>query len=127
MIPWLQIDFYNFSNTGNFGRRQHLREFRNLADLNKHARAWVTHVAGVRIHCTIGQALIATERPLMQALPVMAPDLRAWHQPVAIGRPDTTEPLGKRLFKTQLQLIAELDSTWAGGSKVAEGPRMSTN
>jgi transposase len=55
-----------------------LRKFRNLADLNEQARAWVTQVAGTRTHGTTRQAplsLFATERPLMKALPAIAPDL----------------------------------------------------
>lgn len=60
-----------------------LREFRSLSDLNEQARAWVTQVAGQRIHGTTRQAPLAlfeVERPLMRALPAIAPDLGTWHR-----------------------------------------------
>jgi transposase len=60
-----------------------LRDFRDLAELNRQARAWVTEEAGTRIHGTTRRApleLFALERPLMRALLAIAPDLGAWHQ-----------------------------------------------
>jgi len=59
------------------------RAFRDLADLNAQAKAWVMDEAGVRIHGTTRVAplkLFELERPLMQALPEAAPDLGTWHR-----------------------------------------------
>lgn len=60
-----------------------LRQFRDLADLNAQARHWVMHEAGCRIHGTTRKtplSLFEIERPLMRALPAIAPDLGAWHK-----------------------------------------------
>jgi transposase len=57
------------------------RHFRDLADLNAQARAWVLEVAGQRIHGTTREqplALFAIEKPLMRPLPPIAPDLGTW-------------------------------------------------
>ena len=59
------------------------RRFRDLADLNAQARRWVTEEAGVRIHGTTREQpldLFAIEKPLMQPLPEVAPDLGSWHR-----------------------------------------------
>lgn len=59
------------------------RRFRDLADLNAQARAWVLNEAGRRDHGTTRQqplALFELERPLLQALPPVAPDLGSWHR-----------------------------------------------
>jgi hypothetical protein len=61
------------------------RSFRDLADLNAQARAWVMHEAGVRMHGTTRAqplALYALERPLLRRLPTVAPDLGTWHRVV---------------------------------------------
>ena len=86
-----------------------LREFRNLADLNEQARAWVTGVAGIRIHGTTRQAplaLFATERPLMQALPAIAPDLGTWHQ-VTLHR-DCHVKFDYRLYSAPFALVGKV-------------------
>lgn len=60
-----------------------LRAFRDLADLNAQARAWVMDEAGVRCHGTTRRTplgLFALEAPLLQALPPQAPDLGVWHR-----------------------------------------------
>jgi hypothetical protein len=60
-----------------------LRSFRDLADLNAQARAWVMEEAGVRYHGTTRRtplALFDLEAPLLQALPSQAPDLGSWHR-----------------------------------------------
>ena len=60
-----------------------LRTFRDLADLNRQARDWVMLEAGVREHGTTRRRpldLFALERPLMRALPAIAPDLGTWHR-----------------------------------------------
>lgn len=61
------------------------RTFRDLADLNAQARAWVMTEAGTRVHGTTREqplALFALERPLMRSLPAVAPDLGSWHRVV---------------------------------------------
>ena len=60
-----------------------LREFRDLADLNAQAKAWVMQEAGVRCHGTTRRSpleLFAFEAPLLKALPAVAPDLSSWHR-----------------------------------------------
>ncbi|MBK7794513.1 MAG: IS21 family transposase [Betaproteobacteria bacterium] len=57
------------------------RSFRDLADLNAQAKRWVLEVAGRRIHGTTREqplALFAVEKPLLRALPAIAPDLGTW-------------------------------------------------
>ena len=57
------------------------RSFRDLADLNAQARRWVLEEAGRRIHGTTREqplALFAVEKPLLRALPAIAPDLGTW-------------------------------------------------
>ena len=61
------------------------RSFRDLADLNRQARDWVTLEAGARIHGTTHEKpleLFVLERPLMRRLPAIAPDLGTWHSAV---------------------------------------------
>ena len=97
-----------------------LREFRSLADLNEQARAWVTNVAGVRIHGTTRQtplALFATERPLMQALPAIAPDLGTWHQ-VTLYR-DCHVKFDYRLYSAPFALVGKVLWLRATDSAVA--------
>jgi transposase len=57
------------------------RSFRDLADLNAQARRWVLEEAGRRIHGTTREqpfTLFAIEKPLLRALPAIAPDLGTW-------------------------------------------------
>jgi hypothetical protein len=57
------------------------RSFRDLSDLNAQVRQWVMTEAGVRIHGTTRTqplALFAVEKPLLRALPAIAPDLGTW-------------------------------------------------
>ena len=59
------------------------RSFRDLADLNAQARAWVLEEAGCRIHGTTRTqplALYQLERVHLTALPAIAPDLGVWHR-----------------------------------------------
>lgn len=61
------------------------RQFRDLADLNRQARDWVMQEAGLRIHGTTHQRpldVFALERPLLRALPAVAPDMGSWHRAV---------------------------------------------
>jgi transposase len=60
-----------------------LRSFRDVTDLNVQVRRWIMEEAGVRIHGTTRQqplTLFAFEKPLMRALPTVAPDLGVWHR-----------------------------------------------
>jgi transposase len=61
------------------------RHFRDMADLNAQARQWVMEEAGVRVHGTTREkplVLFEAERPLLKALPAIAPDLGSWHRVV---------------------------------------------
>lgn len=61
------------------------REFRDIEDLNAQVRRWVMEEAGVRVHGTTREqplVLFEAERPLLKALPAVAPDLGSWHQVV---------------------------------------------
>jgi transposase len=86
-----------------------LREFRHLADLNEQARAWVTQVAGQRVHGTTRQAplaLFAIERPLMQPLPAIAPDLGTWHRVTL--HPDCHIKFDYRLYSAPFALVGKV-------------------
>ena len=57
------------------------RQFRDLSDLNTQAHRWVLEQAGLRIHGTTHEPPLerfTRERPLMQPLPPIAPDLGVW-------------------------------------------------
>ena len=59
------------------------RSFRDLADLNAQARAWVLQEAGCRIHGTTRAkplALYELEQAHLTELPAIAPDLGVWHR-----------------------------------------------
>ena len=59
------------------------RTFRDMADLNAQAHGWVLDEAGKRQHGTTREqplVLFTLERPLMTALPAIAPDLGTWHR-----------------------------------------------
>jgi len=59
-----------------------LRHFRDLADLNAQAWRWAMEEAGERIHGTTREqplARFAVEKPLLRALPPIAPDLGTWN------------------------------------------------
>jgi len=59
------------------------RTFRDVADLNAQARRWVMEEAGLRIHGTTREqphALFVVEKPLLRALPPIAPDLGTWNE-----------------------------------------------
>lgn len=59
------------------------RNFRDLTDLNAQARRWVLEEAGTRIHGTTREQPLERfliEKPLLQALPAVAPDLGSWNR-----------------------------------------------
>jgi hypothetical protein len=85
-----------------------LRQFRDLADLNDQSRHWVMHEAGLRIHGTTReQPLVrfALERPLMKALPDVAPDLGAWTL-VSVHR-DCHVQFEKSLYSVPFSLVGQ--------------------
>lgn len=59
-----------------------LRDFRSLCDANHQLKEWVMGTAGNRIHGTTKQrpfsAFIEVERPLLEPLPDIAPELATW-------------------------------------------------
>lgn len=61
-----------------------LREFRNLADLNRQAQEWVLGVAGNRIHGTTREQplrrFVEAEKDFLKALPDAPPELVGWAQ-----------------------------------------------
>lgn len=61
-----------------------LREFRNLADLNRQAQEWVLSVAGNRIHGTTREQplrrFVEVEKDFLKALPDVPPELVGWAQ-----------------------------------------------
>ncbi len=85
-----------------------LRTFRDLADLNAQARAWVTDEAGAREHGTTRRqplALFALERAQMLALPAVAPDLGTWHR-VVVHR-DCHVKHGNALYSAPFALVGQ--------------------
>jgi len=85
-----------------------LREFRDLADLNAQARAWVMEEAGVRVHGTTREQPLerfAIERPLMRPLPPIAPDLGTWHR-VVVHR-DCHVQFDRRLYSVPFALVGK--------------------
>ena len=85
-----------------------LREFRDLADLNAQAKAWVMQTAGQRIHGTTRQpplALFALEQPLLKPLPAIAPDLGTWHR-VSVHK-DCHVQLERILYSAPFALVGK--------------------
>ena len=85
-----------------------LREFRDLADLNAQARAWVMETAGLRIHGSTRQpplALFALEQPLLKPLPAIAPDLGTWHR-VSVHK-DCHVQLERILYSAPFALVGK--------------------
>jgi transposase len=85
-----------------------LREFRDLADLNAQARAWVMEEAGVRVHGTTREQPLdrfGLERPLLRSLPPIAPDLGSWHR-VVVHR-DCHVQFDRRLYSVPFALVGK--------------------
>lgn len=85
-----------------------LREFRDLADLNAQAKAWVMQTAGQRIHGTTRQpplTLFALEQPLLKPLPAIAPDLGTWHR-VSVHK-DCHVQLERVLYSAPFALVGK--------------------
>jgi hypothetical protein len=85
-----------------------LRTFRDMADLNAQARAWVMEEAGVRCHGTTRRTpleLFALEAPLLRALPTPAPDLESWHR-VSVHR-DCHVQFERVLYSAPFSLVGK--------------------
>ena len=84
------------------------RTFRDLADLNAQARAWVMTEAGVRVHGTTREqplVLFAIEQPLLRRLPAVAPDLGTWHR--AVLHRDCHVQHDKALYSAPFTLVGK--------------------
>jgi len=95
-----------------------LRTFRDLTDLNAQARAWVMSEAGERVHGTTRVApltLFALERPMLQALPAVAPDLGTWHR-VTVHR-DCHVQFERALYSVPFTLVGKV--LWLRATDVA--------
>lgn len=85
------------------------RSFRDMPDLNDQARRWVVDEAGMRIHGTTReqpQKRFAIEKPLMRALPVIAPDLGSWHR-VSVHR-DCHVQQARMLYSVPYHLVGRI-------------------
>jgi hypothetical protein len=79
-----------------------------LADLDAQARRWVTEEAGVRIHGTTREPpldLFSVEKPLMQPLPEVAPDLGSCHR--LILHRDCHVKLNYSLYSAHFTLVGQ--------------------
>jgi transposase len=86
-----------------------LRAFRDLTDLNTQARAWVMQEAGLRIHGTTREPSLerfSRERPVMRALPAIAPDLGTWAR-VNVHR-DCHVQFDQSLYSAPFMLIGRI-------------------
>jgi transposase len=95
------------------------RSFRDLADLNGQARLWVIEEAGQRIHGTTRERpleRLLIEKPLMRALPAIAPDLGTWAS-VGVHRDCHVQFERKRQLRGVLLARARLsDDAPSGGA-----------
>ena len=85
-----------------------LRSFRDLADLNAQAKAWVMGEAGTRCHGTTRRRpldLFALEAPLLKPLPGVAPDLGTWHR-VSVHR-DCHVQFERVLYSAPFSLVGK--------------------
>lgn len=85
-----------------------LRAFRDLADANRQLHEWLLTEAGNRVHGTTREqplARFATERPLLQPLPEVPPELAAWAQ-ASVHR-DGHVSFGKALYSAPYRLLGQ--------------------
>ena len=85
-----------------------LKTFRDLADLNRQAKAWVMDEAGMRRHGTTGEAPIARfaiEKAVLLPLPGVAPDLGVWAQ--ANVHPDCHIQFERAYYSTPHTLVGK--------------------
>ena len=101
-----------------------LRSFRDLADLNAQAKAWVMSEAGVRCHGTTRRSpleLFALEAPLLRVLPAVAPDLGSWHR-VSVHR-DCHVQFERVLYSAPFTLVGK--TLWLHPRGLKPGKRVS--
>jgi transposase len=94
------------------------RAFRDLADLNAQARRWVMEEAGVRIHGTTREPPLVRfeiEKPLLRALPPVAPDLGTWNA-VRVHR-DCHVQFARCFYSVPFTLVGQ--SLWLRASDTA--------
>jgi transposase len=94
------------------------RAFRDLADLNAQARRWVMEEAGVRIHGTTREPPLVRfdiEKPLLRALPPVAPDLGTWNA-VRVHR-DCHVQFARCFYSVPFALVGQ--SLWLRASDTA--------
>jgi len=86
-----------------------LREFRHLRDANEQLSAWVLSTAGNRIHGSTHQRPLdqftEVEKPLLQALPDVPPELATWAK-VKVHR-DAHVQFRKALYSVPFQRIGQ--------------------
>jgi transposase len=85
-----------------------IRSFRDLVDLNAQARRWVMEEAGIRIHGTTREPpleLFVVEKPLLHALPPIAPDLGCWNE-VRVHR-DCHVQFDRGLYSVPFTLVGQ--------------------
>lgn len=96
-----------------------LRTFRDLADANAQLMQWVMDVAGTREHGTTRVAplrrFLETEKALLKALPVTAPELATWARAKVHG--DCHIQVHKRRYSAPYTLVGkELDVRLSEGT-----------
>lgn len=85
-----------------------LREFRDLTDGNGQLQEWILGEAGNRCHGTTREqplARFALEKPLLQPLPAVPPELARWAQ-VRVHR-DGHVGFGKALYSAPYRLVGQ--------------------
>lgn len=86
-----------------------LRDYRDLADGNRQLTAWVLGEAGTRIHGTTREQPLSrfaeTEKPLLQPLPDVAPELAVWAQVSVHG--DAHVQFERSLYSVPFRLIGQ--------------------
>jgi transposase len=85
-----------------------LRTFRALEDLNAQAQRWVMLEAGIRQHGTTREeplTLFETEKPLLLALPSVAPIIGAWSQVTV--HPDCHVKFDNALYSVPYKLVGQ--------------------
>jgi transposase len=85
------------------------RTFRDLADANRQLKAWVLEDAGHRCHGTTREQPLtrfAIERPLLQPLPAVPPELATWAK-VTVHR-DGHVSFGKALYSVPFRLMGHV-------------------
>lgn len=86
-----------------------LREMRDLTDGNRQLRDWVLGEAGTRCHGTTREQPLKrfteTEKPLLQPLPDVAPDLAVWARVNVHG--DAHVQFEKALYSVPFRLIGQ--------------------